>query len=67
MRDLIKKEKVLRSESKLQDMANLIGPKGRVCLLFYACSYLGEWVYFGGREATLSNSILTPFLMQINF
>ena len=30
MRDLIKKEKVLRSESKLAEMVDLIGPKGRV-------------------------------------
>ena len=30
MRDFMKKEKVLRSESKLAEMVDLIGPKGRV-------------------------------------
>ena len=39
MRDLIKKEKVLRSESKLAEMVDLIGPKGRVGGVFSFQSY----------------------------
>ena len=32
MRDLMKREKVLRSEGRMVEMVDLIGPKGRVCL-----------------------------------
>ena len=42
MRDLMKREKVLRSESRMVEMVDLIGPKGRVCQYSLAL-LLSEW------------------------